>query len=143
MADENDHSQAEDLEPRDPTLADLRDLCRQLNLREARYIVIGGFAIIAASYHRHTIDIDLLVDTSGDNEARVLDAVATLPDGAARQIQPGDVAKWNIVRIADEIVVDLMRSACAIEYDAAKPKSYIEKLDDVEVRFNASSQRHG
>lgn len=33
-----------DLEPRPPREGDLVGLCRQLNQREARYIVIGGFA---------------------------------------------------------------------------------------------------
>lgn len=135
MDDENDHSQADELESREPTLIDLRELCRELNRREARYIVIGGFAMRAAGYLRLTMDIDLLVDTTGDNESRVLDAVATLPDGAAKQIRPGEVAEWNVVRIADEVLVDLMRSACAIDYAAAKPKSYFAKVDDVDICF--------
>jgi hypothetical protein len=37
----------------------------------------------AAGYNRRTMDVDLLVDTSGDNESRVLEAVTTLPDGAS------------------------------------------------------------
>ena len=34
-----------DLEPREPTVQDLRDLCRELNKRGALYVVAGGFAI--------------------------------------------------------------------------------------------------
>ena len=69
MADEDADTQASDLEPREPTVADVRNLCRELNLRDARYIVIGGFAIRAAGYLRHTMDIDLLVDTAGRGHA--------------------------------------------------------------------------
>jgi len=39
-----------ELESREPTVEDLRDLCRELNKRQAKYIVIGGFAIRAANY---------------------------------------------------------------------------------------------
>lgn len=88
MADEDDHAGSPQLESREPTLADLCGLCRELNRRGARYVVVGGFAIAALGYNRRTIDVDLLIDTSGDNESRVLDAVATLPDGAARQAIP-------------------------------------------------------
>lgn len=133
MADEN--VDPAELEPRDPTVADLRELCRELNRRGARYIVIVGFAVRAAGYLRHTMDIDLLVDTSGDNEQRVLEAVATLPDGAARQVTPGEIEKWGVVRIGDEVVVDLMKSACALDYTAAKSMIQTRRVDDVEIPF--------
>lgn len=120
MADEDDHPSSQELESREPTLADLRRLGQELNRREARYVVIDGFALAALGYHRRTMDIDLLVDTSGDNESRVLEAVSTLPDGAARELQPGEIARWTVVRVGDEIVVDLMRSAGGIDY--ARPK---------------------
>jgi hypothetical protein len=40
---------------------DLRDLCRELNQRGAKYIVVGGFAMRAANFSRRTMDVDLLV----------------------------------------------------------------------------------
>lgn len=42
----------QELEPREPTLEDLRELCRELNRRGARYVIVGGFAIRAAGYNR-------------------------------------------------------------------------------------------
>ena len=58
--------------------------------------------------------MDLLIDPSLENERRVFDALATLPDGCVRQLDPGDVAKYTVVRVADEILVDLMASASGI-----------------------------
>jgi hypothetical protein len=45
----NDHTPESELESREPTVEDLRNLCRELNRRGARYIVIGGFAVRAAA----------------------------------------------------------------------------------------------
>lgn len=135
MAMEDDLPPANSNESREPTVADLRKLCHDLNQAGARYLVIGGFAMAAAGYNRRTIDIDLLVDTAGDNEARVLDAVAQLPDGAARQVMPGEIARWTVVRIADEIVVDLMQSACGIDYSAAAGSIDFREIDGVPVPF--------
>jgi hypothetical protein len=45
---EGDEPADSDLASREPTLEDLRDLCRALNEHGARYVVIGGFAIRAA-----------------------------------------------------------------------------------------------
>ena len=63
MVVEGDRPSPDDLESREPTLEDLRDLSRALNERGAKYVVIGGFAIRAAGYNRRTMDIDLLVAT--------------------------------------------------------------------------------
>jgi hypothetical protein len=78
----NDRPPTPELEPREPTLEDLRDLCRELNQRAARYIVVGGFAMRAAGYNRLTMDIDLLVADDPANESSVFSALATLPDNA-------------------------------------------------------------
>ena len=42
----------EELESREPTVEDLRDLCRELNLRGAKYLVIGGFGKRGKSFCR-------------------------------------------------------------------------------------------
>ncbi|MDO8348868.1 MAG: hypothetical protein Q7T30_01435 [Planctomycetota bacterium] len=81
------------------------------------------------------MDVDLLVDTRGDNEARVLEAVATLKDGAAREIVPGEIARWIVVRIADEIVVDLMKSACGVDYCQAEAHIDQRLVDGVTIPF--------
>lgn len=135
MADEDADPGTPDLESREPTVGDLRDLCRELNRRNARYIVIGGFAMAALGYNRRTMDIDLLVDTDGDNESRVLEALSTLPDGAARELKPGDIAQWTVIRVGDEIVVDLMRSACGVDYAAARQGIQTHAIDGVEIPF--------
>lgn len=66
MAMANDHPEPGPLESREPTVDDLRNLCRALNARQARYVVIGGFAMAAIGYNRRTMDIDLLVDVTGE-----------------------------------------------------------------------------
>ena len=83
---ENDHPAAPELEPREPTVEDLRDLCRELNRRAAFYVVVGGWAMRAAGYNRLTMDVDLLVASDETNEAKVFSALATLPDNAVRDL---------------------------------------------------------
>lgn len=79
-----DDCPANNLESREPTVGDLRDLCRALNERAAKYVVIGGFAIRAANYIRQTMDVDLIVAADAENETRVFAALATLPTRPSR-----------------------------------------------------------
>ncbi len=125
----------EGLEPRAPGEQDLVKLCRVLNELKAAYVVVGGFAAIYAGYGRFTEDLDLLIDTSLTNEAKVFRALETLPDGAVKELEPGDVEKYSVVRVADEIVVDLMKSACGIEYAEACQDVVIRKIEGVPIPF--------
>jgi hypothetical protein len=132
---ENDCSPNEELAPRQPTVEDLRDLCRELNQRGAKYVVIGGFAIRAANYLRETMDVDLMVAADLENEAKVFSALATLPDNAVRELQPGELQLHNVIRIGDEIMVDLLRSAGGIEYAEAAKDVVVREVDGVPIPF--------
>lgn len=125
----------EELISRAPTQEDFVKLCARLNELGARYIVIGGFAIITAGYPRSTMDIDLVIDTSLDNEALVYAALEILPDQAVKELVPGEVSRYTVVRVADEIVVDLMASACGIGYAEAILDSIIRTVDGVPIPF--------
>ncbi len=72
------------LEPRPPTLQDRLLLCRSLNAAQAKYVVIGGWAVIHHGFDRTTSDIDLLVEDSPENYRRLRQGRLALPDGAIR-----------------------------------------------------------
>ncbi|MEO8353987.1 MAG: hypothetical protein ABI680_19840 [Chthoniobacteraceae bacterium] len=114
---------------------DLVNLCRELNERGARYVVVGGFAIIQAGYDRHTKDIDLLVDVSAENESALLEALATLPDNAVRELKRGEIAENIVVRVADEFMVDVMQTGCGVGYAEAKKSAVIRVVDGVSIPF--------
>ena len=54
---------------RAPEPAGVLRICRALNDSGARYLLIGGFAVIAHGAGRFTKDIALLIDDSPDNVA--------------------------------------------------------------------------
>ena len=122
-------------ESRPPSLTDLLELCRGLNDAGASYIVIGGMAMMQAGFLRATEDIDLLIDSSADNQERVRRALMLLPDQAVRDMAASDVDKYTVVRVADEIVVDLMKSACGIEYEGAKADVMFVDIEGVKIPF--------
>jgi hypothetical protein len=68
---------------RAPEPDDVVRICRALNEAGARYLLIGGFAVIAHGAGRLTKNIDLLVDDAPDNVACVKLGLAVLADNAA------------------------------------------------------------
>jgi hypothetical protein len=132
MADDGASNQ---LESRQPTVEDLRNLCLELNRRGAKYVVVGGFAMRAANYARQTMDVDLVVAADAENEARVFGALSILPDNAVRELQPGELKLYNVIRVADEILVDLMRTAGGIDYAEAAKDVIVREVGGVPIPF--------
>ena len=120
---------------RNPTIDDLVELCRHLNTCNARYVIIGGFAMIHHGYVRTTADIDLLVESDESNVARIKAGLMYLPDKAAREIEDGDVRIYTVVRISDEIVIDLLSKACEVSFDDAKHHVEVESIRGVNIPY--------
>ena len=111
MDDQDDNSYARAPEPED-----LVRICRALNDAGARYVLIGGFAVLAHGAGRFTKDIDLLVDDAPENIARVKQGLAILADNAAADVADDDVREHTVVRVIDEVIVDLMGRACGLSF---------------------------
>ena len=120
---------------RAPEPADVVRICRALNEAGARYLLIGGFAVVAHGAGRLTKDIDLLVDDAPENVERLKRGLAVLADNAAAEVAAGDVREHVVVRVADEVIVDLMGRACGVSYtEAAADQETIER-DGVSIRI--------
>ena len=120
MAIQNDSGS----EARPPTIDDLILLCKKLNADDVKYVVLGGFAVNYYGLIRGTADIDILVDTSEENVLKLKKALRYLPEKVSDEIAPGDIAKYQVVRVSDDIVVDLMAKACDVTYETAGVEFY-------------------
>lgn len=115
---------AEGQKTRPPTIDDLVAICKKLNETNAKYILIGGFAVNYYGFPRATEDIDLLVDPSEENIFKIKAALSFLPDNAVKEVAPDDIEKYEVVRVADEITIDLLKKACDITYEKAGIEYY-------------------
>jgi hypothetical protein len=118
-----------------PTGADLVSLARELNRLRVAYIVIGGFAINRLGLVRATEDIDLLIARNRGNQVLIKQALEILPDRAIKELGEEDIAAWVVVRVNDDITVDLMTEACGISYEDANGGIETEIVDGVPIPF--------
>lgn len=78
------------------------DVCRLLNRRGAAYIVVGGIAVNLHGHVRATRDLDILVPRDIENTRRILEALAELPYGMARELDAETVDARPITIIGDD-----------------------------------------
>ena len=92
-------------------------------------------AMVLHGFNRGTEDIDLLVDKVGANIALLKKALSILPDNAVREVLDNDGEEYGVVRVADEVVVDLMGSACGIDFKSAESQIEWHELEGVKIPF--------
>lgn len=54
---------------------DFKEFIQSLNDNHVRYLVIGGYAVAVHGYPRYTKDIDIWIEMSSDNAARMVKAL--------------------------------------------------------------------
>jgi hypothetical protein len=60
--------------------------------------------------------------------------MSVLPDNAIALIADDEIEKYQVVRVADEIVVDLLKTACGVDYArAAEGGIEIKTIDGVSI----------
>jgi len=90
-------------------------VCAALNRGKAKYLVIGGVACILYGYARATEDIDILIERTEANAARVLKALSVLGYGFAGEWSAAELLRRPITVIGDDPRVDVF--TVAVKYD--------------------------
>ena len=130
-----DPENAHPAESRPPTVTDLLTVCRSLNAQGAIYMVVVGFAVNQHGFTRATMDIDVLIDDSPENQIRAKKALEVLPDKAVLELGDDDLRNYVVVRVCDEVVVDLMTLACGISYREGESEIQVFTIDGVPIPF--------
>ena len=129
---DSENADSKRIESRPPTIQEFAKLCGDLNKAGVKYIVIGGLAVIAQGFTRATEDIDLLLQDSIENHTKLLKVLNQLPDGASKELKPEDLTEFEVIRVVDEFVIDLMTKACGETFEGN------EKLLDPQIIENVS-----
>jgi hypothetical protein len=106
---------------------------------EARFVVVGGFSVIANRFIRATEDIDFLVPDDPDNDRRVLAALGRL--GAVRfqdeePLRDEHLIDQTHLRVkTDAGLIDILRGGLPpLDYETVEDRSMPADYGDVEFR---------
>ena len=113
----------------------LARVCELLNRNHARYIVVGAQACILHGLVRTTEDVDILVEESEENYRHVIEALSEMEDHAAAELTPLDLAENVVVKVADEVEVDISRRAWKVSYADAIVSALSTEIDGVRVPY--------
>jgi len=113
----------------------LATACALLNEAQARYVLVGGFAVQLWGSARVTKDIDILIEPTVENAQRVLDAIVQLTGswGLARDLLAKEVARKPVTIIGDIPRIDILTVAHRLYYADAAPEAVVFDVDGVKI----------
>lgn len=118
---------------RPATVDDLLRVIKSLNENDAAYILIGGYALFTHGYHRATEDIDLLIPKDIKVGQRIKKALSVLKDQESLNLPDEWFEEGENIRLADEVVVDLLFNAAGESFESLKDDVEILDVEGVKV----------
>jgi predicted nucleotidyltransferase len=108
-------------------------VCATLNSAGAHYLVMGGIACILHGHVRATTDVDILIERTVENAARVLEALSQVGYGFAREWLPEEIIRKPITLIGDDPAVDIFTVAWSVKYADAVARSTTVEIEGVTI----------
>jgi hypothetical protein len=119
-----------------PVNPDFVALLRELSVAEARFLVVGAYAVTLHARPRATGDLDLWVEATPANASRVLAALRGF--GAPLQnLSEADLARPDIVYQigVPPRRIDLLTSLTGVSFDEAWRDRATSRIGDLDVPF--------
>jgi hypothetical protein len=116
--------------------SNFKDLLSALNRCEAKYLVVGGYAVMFYTEPRYTKDLDIWIERTSDNAARTYRALAEFGAPLAG-IEAQEFSKPDIVYQlgVPPSRIDILTSVTGVEFSNAWPRRKTASFDDVLASF--------
>lgn len=116
--------------------SDFRDLLRALSAARARFLIVGGYAVIHHTEPRFTKDLDVWIEPTAANAKRVIRALQAF-GAPTNNLTARDFEEANIIYQIGvaPVRVDILTSVPGLEFGPAFRRSVMTTYDDVPVRI--------
>lgn len=121
------------MKTRDPLLF----LLQRFREQGVEYVLVGGQAVRLNGYLRATEDVDVLIRASRDNGAKIiraLDHFAAAAELKPEWFAPASDGTVENIRVADDLLVDLLFSANGETYESIQPHVREVEIEGVPIR---------
>ena len=117
-----------------PASSHFKELLRRLNEHQARYLIVGAYAVMKYTEPRYTKDLDIWIDVTPDNASRVFRALAEF-GAPMKSVTVEDFTNPELVfQIGIEPHrIDIMMHVKGLEFSQAWANRVEAKFEDVAI----------
>lgn len=111
-------------------------LLAKLARAEVKFIIVGGVAVALNGFVRTTEDVDILIESSRDNVARLLKALRDFGEGHAGELSAADFSDAEgAVRIIEDFPLDVFTVMRGKHYGDLIRATNSTRIGDHDVRY--------
>lgn len=115
---------------------DFKEFIQSLNDNHVRYLVIGGYAVALHGYPRYTKDIDIWIDMSPENAAKMVRALKQFGFGSLGLKAADFLVPDQIIQLGyPPNRIDLMTTPPGVDFETCYASRVKVVIDDVTVNF--------
>jgi len=115
---------------------DFKDFLRLLSKHEARYLVVGGYAVALHGFSRYTGDMDVWIDATEENANRIVNALTDFGFDASDLDSRIFATPDQIIRFgAEPIRIEILTGISGVEFEECFPGRVTQNMDGLEVPF--------
>lgn len=114
------------------------ELLRRLQQEGVEYVLVGGQAVRLNGFVRATEDVDVLLKPGRSNGERTIRALAFLASSVDLNpdwFEPAPGGEVENIRVADDLLVDLLFAANGETYDSLQPFVRELQIEGVTIRL--------
>lgn len=97
----------------------LRDIFRSFQDHDVKYLVIGGIAAVLYGVPRATFDLDIIIEATPSNAARLLSALLETGMGTASLTTAEEILAHEITVFSDRVRIDVQTSTPGLDFQEA------------------------
>jgi len=115
---------------------DLREFIVLLNALDVRFVIVGAFAVAYHGYFRYTSDIDLFIDSTGENAERMMQAIQQFGFGDLKLTAEDFLKDDQVIQLGvAPNRIDVMTFLSGVSFDEAWASREQGDLDGLSVPF--------
>lgn len=117
-------------------IPDFKEFVQSLNDNQVRYLVVGGYAVAFHGYPRYTKDLDIWIERSPENAARILTALEQFGFSSLHLQEADFLVEDRIIQLGyPPRRIDIITSLEAVEFNECYEMRLAIDVDGVIVNF--------
>ncbi len=115
---------------------DFKEFIQLLNDNQVRYLVVGGYAVALHGHPRYTKDIDIWLEMSPQNGAKMVEALAQFGFGSLGLKVEDFLVPEQILQLGyPPSRIDLLNDLVGVEFEGCYERRVEAMIDGVSVNF--------
>lgn len=115
---------------------DFKEFIKSLNDNEARYLVVGGYAVAVHGYPRYTKDLDVWLELSPKNATRILQALDQFGFGSLGLTTEDFLVPTQVVQLGHPPNrIDLILTLQGVEFEKCYETRIQIQIDEITINF--------